>query len=91
MPALRKKRPRKKSPAVVYFRSAKNEKGHRQICVYVECELGGAVVGPIWGHTDGAIKKALATLTQECDCPAKFHAAQEYHGKRVRRLTRRES
>lgn len=91
MPALRKKRPRKKAPAVIYFRSARNEKEHRQTCVYAECDMGGTVVGPFWGHTDSTIKKALATLTQECDCPAKFHSAQEYRGKRIHKHARRES
>jgi len=89
MPALRKKKKPKKAPAVVYFRSAKNEKGRKQICVYAECDMSGTAAGPIWGHTDGAVKKALATLTQECDCPAKFHSATEYYGKRVRKTARR--
>ena len=36
-----------------------------------------------------SVKKAVSTLTRECDCPAKFHKAQEYHGKRILKTTRR--
>ena len=89
MPPLRRKRPPKRVTATIHFRHAKNEKGHRQICVYAECDLGGTVVGPIWGHSEQAVKKAVATLTRECDCPAKFHRPQEYHGKRVLKSARR--
>jgi len=90
MPPLRKKRPPKRAPSVVYFRHAKNEKGHKQLCVYVECELSGNLVGPVWGHSAQSVNKALAMLTQECDCPSKFHAANEYHGKRILHSARRE-
>ena len=88
MPALRKKRRRKKAPSIVYFRHAKNEKGHKQTCVYAECELGGTVIGPVWGHTDASVKKAMSTLTRKCDCPSKFHSPQDYHGKRVAKSAR---
>lgn len=89
MPPLRRKRPPKRVSATIHFRHAKNENGHRQICVYAECDLAGAVVGPIWGHSEQTVKKAVATLTRECDCPAKFHRAQDFQGKRVLKTARR--
>ena len=89
MPPLRKKRPPKRVTATIHFRHAKNEKGNRQLCVYAECDLGGTVVGPIWGHNEQSVKKSASTLTRECDCPAKFHRAQEYLGKRILNTARR--
>jgi len=89
MPPLRRKRRPKNVPAAIHFAKAKNEKNHQQTCVYAECTLSGIIVGPIWGHTEQSIRKAVATLTQECDCPARFHRVREYHGKRVSKNARR--
>ncbi len=74
-------------PATIYFQHAKNEKGNRQVCVYAVCDLERTVVGPIWGHTDRAVKKAVSELTRQCDCPAKFHNPQTYEGHRAKKRT----
>jgi len=91
MKPLRRKRPPTKATATVHFRHAKNEKGNKQICVYAECDIGGMVVGPIWGHSELAVRKAMVELTHSCDCPAKFHKAQDYHGLRISKSTRRKT
>ena len=78
-----KKRRRKKAPAIVHYTSETNDRGHKQICVIAECGWSNQRVGPIWGHTDAAVKRALATLSQQCECPARFHSKREVTGKRV--------
>lgn len=74
---------KKRGPSTIIYGHAKDENGHSQLCVYAECQVGGSVVGPIWGHGDKSAKKALATLTRECDCPARFHKAVAHEGHRV--------
>ena len=69
--------------------SAKNDEGNRQLCVYAECQMVGTMVGPTWGHTESSVRRALAELTAECECGAKFHRAFEYVGKRVNKSSRR--
>lgn len=49
--------------------------------------MSGTVVGPIWSHTDGAIKKSVSDLTRKCDCPARFHQPREYVGARIVKTT----
>lgn len=82
-----KKRKRKKSknkaPATVLFTSEKNENGRKQKCVYAQCHYSGVGHGPIWGHGDNSVKKVLAELTQNCDCPARFHHKREQQGMRL--------
>ena len=81
---LRMGRGRKKSAlATVHFTSAKNDKGVSQLCVFVECQSSGRIVGPSWSHTDQSVRRALAMLTECCDCPAVFHKAREHEGHRV--------
>jgi len=77
-----KKAKKTKAPATVLFTSEKNDEGKRQNCVYAQCHLSGYSVGPIWGHKDASVKRALATLTEECDCPARFHQNKEQQGMR---------
>lgn len=79
----RKKRSVNSPNSVIVFTSAVNEKGKKQLCVYAQCIWSDKVVGPIWSHADGAIRLALLTLTRKCDCPASFHKALEYKGKRI--------
>ena len=83
MPRLRPKKLPRKATATIYFRHAKNEKGNRQICTYAVCDLSGYVCGPIWSHSEQAIKKAVSDLTRKCDCPAEFHKPREFVGVRV--------
>ena len=82
MPPLRRKR-KNKAPCTVLFGSSKNEDGHKQICVFVECSFSGCQAGPVWGHSDQSIRRALATLSKECDCPAKFHKGAYFEGHRI--------
>lgn len=71
---------KKQSPAVVFFTTADSRTKGDRPCVYVACLVGGAKVGPIWGHKKASIDRALATLTKTCDCPAKYHKAMEFSG-----------
>ncbi len=43
-------------------------------CVYARCLDSGCKVGPIWGHGDRSVKRALASLTENCECGARFHS-----------------
>jgi hypothetical protein len=83
MPSLRIRKPRRTAPATVIFGQAVNEDRHKQICIWTRCDFSGVTIGPIWSHTDAAIRRALATLTQYCDCPATYHKARDYEGHRV--------
>jgi hypothetical protein len=81
---LRRKRKSKTyAPAVVHFTQAKNEAGHRQLCVYAECTYGGGRAGPIWSHTRAAVSRALATLTGQCNCGRRYHKHRFTEGCRV--------
>lgn len=80
---FKKRRKKNKSPAKIVWSSAVNDKGKSQICIYAVCGMSDDEVGPIWGHSDAAVRRALATLTAECDCPARYHSAREFRGKRV--------
>jgi hypothetical protein len=79
----RVKRLKRKSPATIYFNTAENEEGHMQTCVYAECHLSVVKVGPVWGHSDRSIKRALGELTEVCDCPGQFHNAKYREGYQV--------
>lgn len=82
--ALRKKRKSKLvAPAVVYFTQAVNEEGRRQLCVYAECTYGGSRCGPIWSHSDQAVRRVLATLTRSCECGRKVHTHRFTEGHKV--------
>jgi hypothetical protein len=75
-----RKKNRNKAPATVLFTHEVNDKGHRQICVYAQCQLSGIAHGPVWGHGDNSVKRVLAELTAECDCPAMYHMNKEQQG-----------
>jgi hypothetical protein len=74
---------KKKSPASIHFTTQENAKKKARPCVFVVCLVGGTRVGPIWGHQKPSVDRALATLTKQCVCPAKFHQAAEFSGDRV--------
>lgn len=75
---------RKKAPATVIFTMALNPtSNHRQPCVYASCHRSGRMVGPVWGHQDQSVRRALAQLTHECDCPANYHNLRECQGRRI--------
>jgi len=79
----KKKKKKTKAPATVLFTSEKNENGRRQKCVFAQCHFSGYGAGPVWGHGDNSVKKVLAQLTAECDCPARYHQNKEQQGKRI--------
>jgi hypothetical protein len=82
--ALRRKRKSKTTaPACVFFTQAKNEDGHKQLCVFAECTYGGTRAGPIWSHTSAAVSRCLATLSARCDCGRRFHKHRYTEGHRV--------
>ncbi len=81
--AARMRAKKKKSPAAILFTTADTATKKAQPCVHARCLVGGAVVGPVWGHAKQSIDRALATLTSKCPCPAKFHNAMEFSGYRI--------
>jgi len=79
-----KKRNKRVANSTVIFSTAMNgETGTRQLCVYAECHQSGRIIGPVWGHGDQSVRRVLAQLTGECDCPAMYHKAIEFRGKRI--------
>lgn len=80
MPSPRRRKNKKVSPSMVVFSSAINENGKDQTCIFAVCSRSEIRVGPIWGHNSRSIKRALATLTEECDCPATRHTQLESVG-----------
>lgn len=84
MPPLRRKRSKKVANSSVIFTQATNEDlGRKQLCVYAECHQSGMIIGPVWGHMDQSVRRVLAQLTHDCDCPARYHKAIEFKGHRV--------
>ena len=61
-----------KHDAEINYTSEENEDGREQDCVYATCCDTGAKTGPIWGHGDASVKRALAQLSEECGTGA-FH------------------
>lgn len=54
-----------------------NDNGFLTPCVYAICTVSDDKVGPIWGDSEASVKRALATLSEECSCGAGFHAQEE--------------
>ena len=69
-----------KAPATVFFTTEKNDDDHEQRCVYAWCQFTDVKVGPVWGHSKRSVKRALATLTEQCDCPARYHMQRDTEG-----------
>jgi hypothetical protein len=59
--------------AEIELTEEENDNGYDTPCVYATCERSGESVGPIWGIGPESVKRALATLTEECTCGARFH------------------
>jgi hypothetical protein len=79
---LRRKRKNKfKAPATLYYTAGPNAQGVRCPCVFAECHYGGARVGPIWGHRDASVRRALAELTRQCGCGRRFHHRKFVEGR----------
>jgi hypothetical protein len=84
MPLRRKRKSKIVAPATVFFTQFPNDRGHKQLCVFAECHYGGTRVGPVWSHSDAAIRRALATLTLKCDCGRSFHKNRYQEGHRIK-------
>ena len=65
------------SKASINYTEEENEEDRIQDCIYATCEVSGDAVGPVWGHSEASVKRALATLTEECSCGAGFHHSAE--------------
>lgn len=63
----------KTSGATISFDLQENDNGIELDCVFATCNTSERVVGPIWGDGQASVKRALATLTDECNCGADFH------------------
>ena len=63
-----------RAPASVTEDTAEHSKsGEDEKCIFAECQETNIVVGPIWGTSDASRKRALAQLTEECGCGARYH------------------
>lgn len=80
---LNRRRSRKTADATVYFTHAVSPEGKDQLCVRVKCHSSDVLVGPVWGHSEESVKRALAMLTQMCPCPSSYHRGKEFMGQRV--------
>ena len=76
----RKKKNKRVAPATVMFSTAINENDKDQSCMFAICTRSDMKVGPIWGHNARSLKRVLATLSEQCDCPAERHTQQETYG-----------
>ena len=74
---------RRKSSATIHFVYRKNDQGHKQPCVFAECHASSTMIGPVWGHGEASIRRVLAQLSSECECPAAYHRHQESVGGRA--------
>lgn len=84
MPLRKKRKSRTTAPAVILFTQALNDKRQKQLCVYAECIYGGTIVGPIWSHAAVSVRRALATLTERCDCGRRYHKMRQTEGACIR-------
>jgi len=53
--------------------SDKNARGYHQDCVFVICAEADVEVGPIWGHGEKSVYRALCGLNEACTCGAQKH------------------
>jgi hypothetical protein len=61
------------SAAVIVYDEEENDFGRLADCVYARCDESGDTAGPVWGHGERSVKRALATLSEECSCEARYH------------------
>lgn len=71
------------APAVVHYTVARNDKGKMQPCIVVECMASGTRTQPTWGHKQASMRRALATLSAECECGRRYHSAREFEGAKI--------
>ena len=65
--------PEPQKTAEVNIGSEYTEKGRLRPCVYVQCVQSRHWVGPIWGDEERSVKRALATLGEQCSCGGGWH------------------
>lgn len=78
-PIQRKRRP---SPAVIIYGDSVKKNGKTEPATFACCLISETQVGPIPGHTDQAVRKALNRLSCECECPIGKHIVGEETGTR---------
>jgi len=54
-----------------------NDEGIEVSCVYATCVRSKVQVGPIWGDGPRSVRRALAELSEQCECGATFHRGGE--------------
>jgi hypothetical protein len=65
------------SMAIIDRTSLPGKGGHGSVaCIYATCTRVGDKAGPVWGVQTPSVKKALATLTDECACGARWHSEE---------------
>jgi len=64
------------SYATIEYTEAENDDGYDVECVFATCEQSGVKVGPVWGHHERSVRRALATLGEKCDCGG-FHRVRK--------------
>jgi hypothetical protein len=52
-----------------------NSKSQGKPYITATCQESGEVTDPVYGHGVRSVKRALATLSEECSCGSKFHKA----------------
>lgn len=62
-----------RAAAKITHTEEENDDGRLQACVYATCCESDDDAGPIWGDSEASVKRALATLTENCGCGADFH------------------
>lgn len=63
--------------ATIEMTTETNEDGREMPCVYATCSSSDETVGPVWGHGDASVKRALAMLSAECSCGTRWHSEDE--------------
>ena len=63
--------------AEITFTQAENERGFLVDCVIARCTDGDYETEPIWGQGQASVRRALATLSEDCPCGQRFHKASD--------------
>lgn len=61
--------------AQIDYTREENEEGREQDCVYATCNETDETAGPVCGHSEASVKRALAMLREQCEDV--FHAVEE--------------
>ena len=61
--------------ADIEFTDAEDEHGIERDCVIATCHASGESTEPVWGHSGRSVRRALAELSENCSCGARFHKA----------------